>query len=530
MKKIIVNSLILIGLALVWFGCKKENYPGGAVSDLMSIYDLRNLHKGSDITLSKANMFGGSRLDAIVISDHSGKNLPDGMLFVEQYRRLGLVRGIAIPIGAQAAEYMPGDSVHINIDGAVLKRVDGILQLTGIAATGITKIASGRPIPKNRVASNKIVQNPNDYESTLVAVVKAGFDPEVTETMTYQGDRSINDGFDNLNLHTEATATFAGNRGLNFNANYYGIILNKQDANGKLIPEHRLRTLKDVRPLSSVPDVTPIIITGFMADVKGGDGNYEYMQFMATKAIDFSKTKFSVVVTNNAGASIPTGFPTLGWATGGAATTGVSRTYKFNLTSGTVEKGQFFYVGGSSKMINGASSTSMASSKWIRAFNYTTTNGDGFGLKNGGLFANSGNASGFAVFEGTDVNVNTAPIDVVFIGAGGSLYNGDAAAPFGYKVANTDFYDKVDVLSENLTPTPYYLSGTNNLNFIYLEADKGYFNKLGGIYNVAQGKWMRARTQTAIELSKTSSINEIEGVYPAPSEDYPNGFPATTLK
>lgn len=88
-----------------------------------------------------------------------------------------------------------------------------------------------------------------------------------------------------------------------------------------------------------------------MSDVKGGDGNYEYMQFMATRNIDFSEENFSVVVTNNAGASIPTGFPSKGWATGAAATKGNARTFKFNLTSGTVAKGEFFYVGGAANKL-----------------------------------------------------------------------------------------------------------------------------------------------------------------------------------
>jgi hypothetical protein len=528
MKKIIFNSIILLAVTLGWLGCKKENYPGGTVSSYLPIYDLRNLYKGVDLTLNADNMFGSTSVEGIVISDHSGHNLPSGLLVIEQYRRLGLVRGISIPIGAAAAEYAPGDSVQINIAGSVLKRLDGILQITGVSSSAITKIATGRPIPKNRVASSKIKENPNDYESTFVAIVKASFDPAVESTATYAGDKPINDGFDNITLHTEATATFANAGNLNFNAVYYGIVFNKQDVNGKLTPEHRIRTLKDVKALSSVPEVAPVIITGYMADVKGGDGNYEYMQFKATKFIDFSVTPYSVVVTNNAGATNPTGFPTLGWATGSRATTGNSRTFKFNLTSGTVNKGEFFYVGGAGKMINGSGSTSMSSSKWIRAFDYTKSDGDGFGLKTTGLFANSGNASGFAIFEGTEIDVNTDPVDVVFIGSGGSLYNAETG--LGYRVANTDLYDKVDVLSDNLKPTPFYLSGTNTMNFIYTEADKGYFNKLGGIYDVALGKWMKARRQVAIELTKTSALSEIEGVFPGSSEENPEGYPSTVIK
>jgi hypothetical protein len=68
------------------------------------------------------------------------------------------------------------------------------------------------------------------------------------------------------------------------------------------------------------------------------------------------------------------------------------------------------------------------------------------------------------------------------------------------------------------------------MNFIYTEADKGYFNKLGGIYDVALGKWMKARRQVAIELTKTSALSEIEGVFPGPSEENSEGYPSTVIK
>lgn len=520
MKKIIFYSLTFLSLALTWSGCKKSNYPGGVIGDYVPLYDLRNLYKGSDVTLTNENMFGSSSITGVVISDHSGKNLPEGLLIIQDRRRLGLIRGISVAIGADASKYVPGDSVGIRVEGGVLKRVDGILQVTGVPASAVTKIASNVPIPPNRVGSSFILAKPSDYESTLVAIVKAGFEPGAGPNDTYAGDKTINDGFDNFTLHTEATATFANTGGLNFNGNYYGIIFNTVTANGTLKPHHRMRTIKDAVALSSTPDIASAIITGYMADAEGGDGNYEYMQFMATRDIDFSVTPFCVVVTNNAGASSPTGvFPIKGWATGADALknpTGlVARTYKFDLTSGKAAKGTFFYVGGSSKMINGSKSKSIASANWIKAKNYTLAtpaeapagNGDGFGLYTSGLFANSGNASGFAIFEGTTVNVNTAPIDVIFIGSGGSLYNAPSA---GYKIANTDFYDKINPIT--LAPQPYYRSGENTLCFNYqLPADQGFWNKLGGIYNPSLGKWVKARSQSDIDLNTSSTLEDIEG-------------------
>jgi hypothetical protein len=177
-------------MSLAWVGCKKSNYPGGVIGDYVPLYDLRNLYKGADVTLNDENMFGSGSVTGVVISDHSGKNLPAGLLIIQDRRRLGLIRGISIPIGPDAAKYVPGDSVGIKVAGAVLKRVDGILQITGVSASAVTKIASNVPIPPNRVGSSFILAKPNDYESTLVAIVKAGFEPAVQPEETYGGDKA----------------------------------------------------------------------------------------------------------------------------------------------------------------------------------------------------------------------------------------------------------------------------------------------------------------------------------------------------
>jgi hypothetical protein len=520
MKKILFYTILLFSTASILSGCTKANhYPGGVESPIMAITDVRNIYKGSDITLTTDNMFGAHQIVGMVVSDFSGGNMPAGLLVVQNNQRSAL-RGISIPLGAAAANYASGDSVVINVAGGVLKRVNGTLQITGIPASAVTKISSGNTIVGQRVASSAILANPGTYESTLIAIVKGGFDPLPAPTDVFAGDKIINDGFGNITLHTEAAAAFS-NTPLPVSANFYGIVFDSTATGGSLIPQVRMRTAADVQVLSSSLDITPIVISGFINDVIGTDGNYEYIQFLATQDIDFTVTPFSVVVTNNAGASTPSGYPTNGWATGGgsvavgsvAATT--FRTFKFNLTTGTAKKGTFFYVGGSSKVINGSGSTSMASSNWIRAFNYTTQDGDGFGIRNSGFFANSGNAFGMAVFAGTTVTKDTAPIDVMFVSTGGSLYT--AGPPeAGYKIANTDFYDKINPVT--LQPQPYYREGSNTMSLLYTTpADVGYFYKLGGIYNATLGKWVKARSQQTIILSKTSTLVEIEGEFPVGS-------------
>jgi hypothetical protein len=500
MKKTIFYFFFLFSFLAMW-GCqKKSNYPGGVISPYVSIYDVRDLYKGSDLTLTSANLFGSSQITGVVVSDHSGGNLPAGLLVIQDRRRLNELRGISIAIGADASKYVPGDSVIVNIEGGQLKRVDGILQVAGVSASAVTKVSSGNFIPVNQVQSNQVLATPDKYESTLIVIVKGGFNPLPAAGDILSGDKLLNDGFGDLTLHTEATAKFA-NTPAPFLANYYGIVFNKLSAD-KLLPQLRLRTATDIVILSSTVNLTPIVITGFISDVAGGDGNFEYMQFMATRDINFATTPYSVVVTNNANASVPTGYPANGWATGNM------RTYKMNMTSGTVTKGSFFYVGGAGKLINGSGSTNIAGANWIRAFNYTTIDGDGFGLKTSGLFANSGNASGLAVFSGTNVTATSVPIDVLFVSTGGSLFT-QTPTPQGYRIGNTDWYDITNPITLELQP--FYRSGSNTLNMTYTTADLGYFYVMGGEYNVSLGRWVKARAQTNVLLTKTSTLAEIEG-------------------
>lgn len=503
MKK---QFLYVLGLVALFAAasCKKSNYPGGDISPYISMYDIRNLYTGSDVTLTTDLMYGSNSITGMVVSDHSGNNLPAGLLVLQDRRRLDSLRGISVNIGADATKYVPGDSVIIKVEGAVLKRVDGILQITGVPASNVIKVSSGNAIPVNRVPINKILASPDAYESVLSVIVKGGFNPLPSPTDVFAGDKVINDGFGDLTLHTETAATFANTK-LPFSANYYGIVFNKYDANKQLVPQFRMRTGTDVAILSSTIELQPIIITGYMSDVIGGDGNYEYIQLMATRDINFATTPYSVVVTNNAGASTPTGFPANGWATGGM------RTYKLNLTSGTAAKGTFFYVGGTTKLINGASSTNIANANWVKAYNYTTLDGESFGTKTSGLMANSGNAWGMAVFTGTNVTAASTPVDAVFISTGGSLYIAGPPA-LGYRIANNDYYDIKNPIT--LQDQPFYRSGTNTLSYSYPPtADFGYFNQLGGEYNVTLGKWTKARSQRNVALTKTSALSEIENEF-----------------
>lgn len=495
MKKLSIYLACLLAISLFW-GCKKDDtYPGATLSPYIALLDLRDIYKGQDVTLTKDKMFGATKITGLVISDHSGNNIPSGLLVVQDRRRLGQTRGMAFSMGADAANYVPGDSVVIHVEGGVLKRENGILQVTGLSKGSVEKISSGNVITlKGDINSAKILADPEAYESTLIPLTKVGFDPSYPAGSTYAGDRIINDSYGEMLLHTEGNAAWA-NKPLPFFSNFTGIVFRSTDGKLQLWP----RVESDIVVLSATaPKIAPVLISGYLADPTGSDGNYEYIQLMATKNIDFAVTPFSVVTTNNAGNATPTGFPANGWATGDL------RTYKFNLTSGTVQKGQYFYVG-ANKNIWGANSTDISSSRWFGKM-YASENGDDFGTKTSNLLANSGNAAGIAVFDKIHVDETTKPVDVIFYGGNGSLYTAGPPEK-GFLITNTDFYDEKNPLTQEAQP--FYKMGSNTGKFAFPTATN--FAKLGGTYNRTTGRWTQIRVQTSTPLTVSSTVAEIEG-------------------
>lgn len=508
MKKKIFHISILVLVVATFTGCDKTgNFPGADVSPYIAIYDLRSFYKGTDITLTKESMLGYTSIAGVVVSDHRGKNLSSGLLMVQNKLRLNELRGIAIEIGNDAEKFIPGDSVIVNITGGTMKRIDGLLQITGLTGNAVTKVVSDVEIPINRVPSSYIIANPDKYESTEVVIVKGGFDPLPQPTETYIGDKKVNDGFGDFTLHTEPTATFA-NTSLPGMANFMGVIEYSKNSDGSYAPNLRIRKPEDITILSSTLIKAAIVVSGFVTDVEGTDLNGEYIQLLATRDIDFSVTPFSLVTSNNTSSYTPTGYPANGWATGGL------RNYKFNLTSGIAKRGTYFYVGNSAKLINGQNSTSMAQGNWIVSKNYGSVAGDGLGSPNTNLFINSGTYTcGIGIFEGTTVTATSVPIDVIFIGYNGSVFNANSNPPVGLRITNTDWYDVVNPIT--LVEQPFYKQGSNTICLAYgTPADAGWFYKLGGEYNSRLGRWVKARAQRVVDLSKTSTLDEIEKEFP----------------
>lgn len=512
--KRMLNFVLLLCIAAVFTNCKKHgynNYPGGDPHDVVPILDVRPLYRGQDLTLTKENLFGATKLAAVVISDHTAGNLPKGLLIVQDNRRLGLLRGISIDIGSAAANYHPGDSLMIDIVGSTLTRKDGVLQLTGITEAKITPKGKG-VVALNAITTTVLAANPGNYESTLCIFNKSGFNPLPKPGDVISGAKLLNDGFGNVTLYTNPEVSYANNTPVGLGA-YVAIPFIGSDSSVQI----RTRNADDIVDMGT--SAQDLIITGFMGDPKGGDGGYEYVQMMATKDIDFTATPYSIVFCNNAGGSIP--LPDSGWAAGG------TRTIKWNITSGSVQKGKFFYFGFQGKKINGSGGANAfpAETNWYQKTYNTasgaTNPGDGglarasnFGTS--GPWANSGNACGVAIFKGTTVTQTSVPEDVLFVATGGStsLYDPTKTPILGYRICNNDWYSMYSIAIDPISYKPtiaaylHYRSSGNTTNMPYAvnatyptaATDAGLFNMMGGVYNITLGRWTTARKQVVVEL------------------------------
>jgi len=500
MKKIITYICTATFLLTLFNSCKKDvNHSLGTVNPFAAIFVVKNAYKGIDLQLDADKLAGAISTGGIVISDATNGNIPKGTVVIQNTDR-GITRGLIIELGnSTIVPFMPGDSVVVKLTGSSLVKDAGSLRLRGLGLSAITKISAGKVQKTQTVPSNIINANPLNYEGTLVTVTNGTFEPKPTAAEIFSGNKVLNDGFGKLTLHTEATATFA-NQVMTEGVNVVGILFASTGATGI---NHQVwpRSSTDIVPLKSL-ETSSVLITGYLVDPNGTDANHEYIQFLATENIDFAVTPFAVVTTNNAGSNIPIGFPVDGWATGN------QRTYKFNLTAGKVNKGEYFYVGGANKLINGAGSTDISNAKWIRNIAYNTEVGDDFGAISTNLLANSGNPGGIAIFKTTNITASTVPVDVVFWGTAGngSVFTA-GPPPIGYRITNTDYYDTLNPTTQ--VEQPMFNQGSNTGRFPFPAAIS--FAKLGGIYNTSKGRWTVGRTLTNVAVAPTATISEIEG-------------------
>jgi hypothetical protein len=183
-----------------------------------------------------------------------------------------------------------------------------------------------------------------------------------------------------------------------------------------------------------------LLISEISANPNGSpDSPKEFVELVATDAIDFSATPYCVVFTSHSSTVLAEENGWLG---------GCSVTYGFNLTAGTVSRGGVVYVGGDGMILGGLQ---VGLGKRFRIINTATTAGDRFGDSlntrvitdaNADILGNGGShADGVAVFSTSIFNLKsgTVPVDALFFGdaLGNAIFPGGAA---GYELPVNDRY------------------------------------------------------------------------------------------
>lgn len=269
-----------------------------------------------------------------------------------------------------------------------------------------------------------------------------------------------------------------------------------------------------------------IVITGFLNDPRGSDspvtgaisgdgfvhpGQYEYVQLMALKDINFSDNNYSVVFTNT---TTPTEY---GWADGiyDAAS---KKVYQMNLTTGSVKKGQYFYVGSHARMI--CSYYKLIGSPQLDpsvfwGVDYAAVpggNNNGAAKAGSGLLGNGSGKTqasvtksapdGIAIFRGVNVTENSIPMDAIFFGT--------QTAFQAYQIPDNDVYSRTN--SDTDEPQPKFGEGTNTYLFPVGAQDVGEFIKLGG--KVTPTEWLLPRSGVAFTFNMLdlpgASVADIE--------------------
>ncbi len=223
MKKLYTGTLIALCICCL-LSCLKENKnpATGTVSPLISVTMLRSVYKGQDLTLAADMLAGAVSVRGVVISDRSGNNLPAGYVVIQNTAR-GITSGIILNMDAAAAKgYVPGDSVEVRVDGLALTNRNGALLLDGVAASRVSRLATGVAVKVSQLPVSALVKDFAKYESTMVEVT-ADVKPVPKPGDTYSGDKNLSDGTVNtLLLSTAADAAFAKD-GLPASATFKGI-------------------------------------------------------------------------------------------------------------------------------------------------------------------------------------------------------------------------------------------------------------------------------------------------------------------
>lgn len=170
---------------------------GGGPTSFITVGAVRNLFATGTTSVPAATSIG-----AIVISDLSTQNITGRNVVVQQSNGAGIV----VRLDANNATLNVGDSVTINIAGALLSEFNGLLQISNVPNGNAVVISSGNFITPRVATIADILVNAETWESTLVKINTA----TITGAATYSGGTTVTDATGSIDMFTRGGATFSG--------------------------------------------------------------------------------------------------------------------------------------------------------------------------------------------------------------------------------------------------------------------------------------------------------------------------------
>lgn len=170
---------------------------GGGNGSVISIGDVRNFYKGSDVTL------GSYLVTGVVISDAASKNVSSGTIVLQDG-----TRGIALYFGGSApvSNFHAGDSLVVDVTGGTLTSYNGSLEIKlSSSSLPSTAAETGKTVTPQELTIQQLNENLPDIEYTLVKIKKA----TASGGNTYGGNKTLTDATASITLYTSSNAMFA---------------------------------------------------------------------------------------------------------------------------------------------------------------------------------------------------------------------------------------------------------------------------------------------------------------------------------
>jgi hypothetical protein len=166
-------------------------------ASLFTIRQIRDMYTGTSQTIGS-----GYKVKGIVISDKVNKNINSQNIALQD-----ATGGIVLRFESGATLPSLNDEVEVFISGGSLSVFNGVLQVSNLNSSNISKTGTGSVTP--RVATiRQLLDSLDVWESTLVKVNNALF----TSSGTYNGNRKIVDAAttDTITHFAFSAATFSG--------------------------------------------------------------------------------------------------------------------------------------------------------------------------------------------------------------------------------------------------------------------------------------------------------------------------------